>query len=68
MNAQQIKKIIDPSIFYTTYGTQNEKGSGLGLILCQEFAKVHGSILTIESAPNQGSTFSFTLPLTKNNT
>jgi signal transduction histidine kinase len=67
INAQQIKKILDPSIFYTTYGTQNEKGSGLGLILCQEFAKVHGGTLDIESTPNQGSTFSFTLPLAKHN-
>jgi signal transduction histidine kinase len=68
INSQQIKKILDPSAFYTTYGTQNEKGSGLGLIICQEFAKVHGGTLYIESKPGQGSMFSFTLPLTKNST
>jgi signal transduction histidine kinase len=68
INSQQIKKIIDPSEFYTSYCTQNEKGSGLGLIICQEFAKVHGGTLYIESKPGQGSMFSFTLPLTKNST
>ncbi|MEZ5011743.1 MAG: HAMP domain-containing sensor histidine kinase [Bacteroidales bacterium] len=48
---------------FTTTGTANEKGSGLGLILCREFVKAHGGTLRIESKPGMGSRFSFTIPL-----
>lgn len=46
-------------------GTSNEKGSGLGLILCKEFVEKHNSKLVIESKEGFGSTFSFTIPLAK---
>jgi signal transduction histidine kinase len=46
-------------------GTSNEKGSGLGLILCKEFVEKHASTLVIESKEGLGSTFSFTIPLAK---
>lgn len=41
---------------------QSEKGTGLGLILCKEFILKHGGDITVESSPNKGSTFRFTLP------
>jgi two-component system sensor histidine kinase/response regulator len=47
----------------TTYGTGGEEGSGLGLQLCQDFARKNGGDCYVESVEGQGSTFSFTVPL-----
>lgn len=47
---------------YTSLGTQNEKGTGLGLILCKEFIGKHGGRIWVESEEGEGSTFHFTLP------
>ena len=49
----------------TTYGTGGEEGSGLGLQLCQDFARKNGGDCYVESVVGQGSTFSFTVPLMK---
>jgi two-component system sensor histidine kinase/response regulator len=54
------------SIFHkgeTTYGTGGEEGSGLGLQLCQDFARKNGGDAYVESVEGEGSTFSFTIPL-----
>ena len=56
------------SIFHTgetTYGTGGEEGSGLGLQLCQDFARKNGGDARVESTLGEGSTFSFTIPLKK---
>jgi two-component system sensor histidine kinase/response regulator len=56
------------SIFHkgeTTYGTGGEEGSGLGLQLCQDFARKNGGDAYVESVEGEGSTFSFTIPLKK---
>lgn len=54
-------KLKDKKI--TTKGTQNEKGTGLGLQLVREFLSIHKTELKIESEEGKGSTFSFALPL-----
>jgi two-component system, sensor histidine kinase and response regulator len=53
---------IKQQIFYTTTGTSSETGTGLGLMLCNEFLTKNGSQLQIESKVGKGSLFSFTLP------
>lgn len=56
------KKIFDISAKYSTLGTNQEKGTGLGLILCKEFImRNHGSI-NVESQEEAGTTIKFTLP------
>ncbi len=45
-----------------TEGTQNEKGSGLGLVLCKEFVERHGGTISADSQPGRGTVFSFCLP------
>lgn len=47
----------------TTYGTNNEEGSGLGLQLCKDFAVKIGGDVAVESTEGEGSTFSVLVPL-----
>lgn len=48
--------------FANSYGTRNEKGTGLGLPLCKELVEEMGGIIQIQSNPGGGSTFSVILP------
>ncbi len=54
---------IDENI--TTEGTNRERGTGLGLILCKDFIEKHGGNIWVESKKNKGSTFWFTFPKSK---
>jgi signal transduction histidine kinase len=61
ISPEALKK-INSNDFYSTKGTANESGTGLGLKLCKEFMVRNGGQLYIESKPGKGSTFSFSLP------
>ena len=57
------EKIFDPNLFFTTYGTGDEKGSGLGLLITKEFVDKHGGEISFESKEGKGSVFTFKVPL-----
>lgn len=62
MDAQQIEKIFKSDERVSTRGTNNEKGTGIGLILCKNFVTQHGGKIKVESKVGDGTTISFTLP------
>ncbi len=62
MSDEVIKKIMRNHEFYSTRGTKNEKGTGIGINLCMEFLKKNGGTLEVKSKPGTGSIFMLTLP------
>lgn len=59
---EELKKIFDSNLQYTSRGTADEKGSGIGLILCKEFVELLGGSIWVNSEQGKGSNFVFTLP------
>jgi signal transduction histidine kinase len=62
ISAENQKKLFQIDILHSTPGTHDEKGTGLGLLLCKEFVELHGGNIRIESEAGKGSRFAFTLP------
>ncbi len=62
MTQKQIAGLFDSANRGTTLGTEREKGSGLGMILCQSLLEKVGSRLEVESEIDKGSCFWFDLP------
>jgi len=59
---EDMEKIFDLKTHLSSPGTDNEKGTGLGLILCKEFVENNRGMLAFESKEGKGSTFWFSLP------
>lgn len=58
-----LSKIFDLTFKHHTNGTENEKSTGLGLILVKDFVEKNNGVLTIESEKGKGTSVAFTLPL-----
>lgn len=64
VSEQQIEQILSPGGgSYSTQGTHNERGNGLGLTLCNQFVSQNGGTLSIKSVVNLGSEMALRLPL-----
>jgi two-component system, sensor histidine kinase and response regulator len=63
MSEEIRNKLFEIDANITTPGTADEKGSGLGLILCKEFIEKHGGEIWVQSELGKGSAFTFSLPL-----
>ncbi|MDH5598712.1 MAG: tetratricopeptide repeat-containing sensor histidine kinase, partial [Cyclobacteriaceae bacterium] len=61
ISEENISKLFDRSQYFSTKGTANEKGAGLGLKLCQEFIERNGGRVWAESVEGEGSSFKFSL-------
>jgi signal transduction histidine kinase len=64
MSAETISKLFRLDANLSTRGTENERGTGLGLFLCKEFVEKHGGKIWAVSTLGQGSIFKFSIPLT----
>lgn len=57
-----LEKIFNSNHIFSSRGTKNEKGSGLGLLLCKEFTEKHGGKINISSEVNKGTQITISLP------
>jgi PAS domain S-box-containing protein len=59
---ENFSRIFSIDSHFSTAGTSEEEGTGLGLILCKELVEKQGGTISFESEKGSGSTFSFTVP------
>jgi signal transduction histidine kinase len=62
MYQEDISKLFNKNIIFSTDGTKKEKGTGLGLLICKEFVERNGGTIKVISSLGEGTCFSFTLP------
>lgn len=65
MSQEEVSNLFKIDKLFSKPGTEKETGSGLGLILCKEFIEKHDGKIWVESKPDVGSNFKFTIPQQK---
>jgi len=65
MSQDEVEELFKSNKHFSRKGTQDERGTGLGLMLCNEFIDKNNGSITVKSAIGNGSTFTFTVPLIK---
>ena len=63
MTSTQISNLFNTNANKSTYGTNGEKGTGIGLLLCNEFVELNGGKIEVLSSQNVGTTFNIFLPI-----
>lgn len=63
ISQEEQNMLFNSETHFSKYGTNNEQGSGLGLLLCKDFATKNGGDLWLESEIENGSTFFFSIPI-----
>jgi PAS domain S-box-containing protein len=62
MEESYVANLFNNEVHTSRQGTNKEKGTGIGLLLCNEFAKLNGGIIEVDSILNEGTTFTIKLP------
>lgn len=65
ISSDRLEEIFKVATNSSTTGTFDEKGTGLGLLICKEFVEKHGGSIQVKSIAGQGSSFTFEFPVTK---
>ena len=65
MSQNEVDKLFRLDESFSSKGTADEEGTGLGLIVCKEFVEMNGGTIYVSSQKDTGSTFTFTLPTSK---
>ena len=63
MTPEIVDTLFDSTQHVTTFGTDHEKGTGIGLGLCQDYVEMHKGKITVDSVLGKGSRFHFTIPV-----
>jgi len=63
MSKEKIEKLFQLTCDHVSYGTNGEKGTGFGLLLCNEFVKYNGGQFNVHSIEGKSSTFTFTIAI-----
>jgi len=66
IRSEKIEKLFKLETHFSTEGTSKEKGTGIGLILCNEFMRAHGGNIEVKSEEGKGTRFIFSLSLNQN--